>query len=302
MSAAEYPHWLPNFFIAGVPKAGTSSMHRWISDHPDAFGSREKETFFFSDPGTHMHRREAHISMGIDAWRDQFPVPIGHAPTVIVESTPANIYYQTALEQIPDLPSKPKCLFLLREPSEQIFSLYSYFRSNWDWISVDMSFGAFLTAVRNRSHDFKGNELAQNAISFGRYVDYLRLWRNRLGDERMLVLGFDALKADAVGLTKRVANWVGLDPSFYDSYAFPRENETYVPRSYTLQRANIAVRSHLPEGVVYRGLRSVYRKINTTKRNPIADADCFVLLRELRYEFAESNQVLADEFGVNFNK
>lgn len=148
---------------------------------------------------------------------------------MVFEATPSYLYMTNALELIPELETQPKCLFVLREPAAQIFSLYQYFRNNWDWIPAGMSFPAFIEAAREGSHDFKGNELARNALSYARYVDYLLPWRARLGRERMLVMTFDALAGDPAGSTSRVAEWLGLDTEFYSSYGFPRENETYAP-------------------------------------------------------------------------
>jgi hypothetical protein len=291
--------WLPTFIIAGAPKAGTSSMHAWIADHPDALGSREKETYFFVDPGTHMYCPEAHVTRGLAPYRRQFERPPGTGtPRVILESTPAYIYYETALERIPDLPSRPRCLFILREPAAQIYSLYTYFRDNWNWIPGDMSFADYLAAVRAGSHGFNGNELARNALGYARYVDYLVPWRARLGEERMMVTTFDALLADEAALTRQVAGWLGLDASFYDTYTYPRENETYAPRNRMLQKVNVAVRGLLPRGALYETLRDKYRKLNTRKPQGASDGER-AEIEALRREFAEPNARLAREFGLD---
>ena len=242
---------LPNVVIAGAPKAGTSSLFSWIADHPDAVGSREKETYFFVDPGTHMYRPDFNAMNGLEAYGSQFDVPPGLAPRVILEATPGYLYMTQALERVPGLPTKPRCIFVLREPASQIFSLYQYFRDNWDWIPPEMSFDAFLEAVRSRQEEFKGNELAQNALSFARYVDYLLPWQTRLGRERMFVTTFDALVADPAKTTKKIASWLDLDQAFYENYAFPHENETYAPRNRALQKLNIMVRDALPKGRAY---------------------------------------------------
>ncbi|WP_424934304.1 sulfotransferase family protein [Amaricoccus macauensis] len=292
--------WLPNFIIAGAPKAGTSSMHAWIADHPDAFGSREKETYFFVDPGTHMYRPDAHVSGGLKAYREQFPIPEGTSPSIILESTPAYLYYDIALAQIPDLPTQPRCLFILREPAAQIYSLYTYFRDNWSWIPGDMDFAAFIAAAREGSHDFNGNELARNAIAYAKYVDYLIPWRERLGADQMMVMTFNEFTADQAAATKRVAEWLGLDPAFYDNYTFPRENETYAPRNRALQKVNVVVRGLLPRGAIYENLRGIYRKLNTRKpTGPVEDEKA--LINSLRPEFAEANARLAAEFGLDLS-
>lgn len=292
-------NWLPNFFIAGAPKAGTSSLHGYIADHPDAFGSREKETYFFSDPGTHMFRPAANAALGFETWRDQFPIPADARPKVIVESTPSYLYSARALAQIPALPSAPKCLFVLREPATQIYSLYTYFRDNWSWIPAEMSFEAFLAAARAGSHAFGGNELAQNAFANARYIDFLRPWHEALGEGRIMVASFDELCADERAFTKRVAAWLGLDPAFYDSYAFPRENETYAPKNRALHRLNVAVRGAIPRGALYRGLRRLYRAANTTKPGAKTDGDK-ALIGALAPEFTEANAALDAAYNIRF--
>ena len=122
---------LPNFIMAGAPKAGTSSIHTWLADHPDALGSIPKETYYFVDPGTHMYEPARNIANGLDGYRIFFRPPANSAPRVVFESTPSYLYYQTALEYLPDLETRPKFLFIVREPAAQIYSLYSYFKNNW---------------------------------------------------------------------------------------------------------------------------------------------------------------------------
>jgi hypothetical protein len=37
----------PNFFIVGAPKCGTTSLHYWLSQHPEIFMSEPKEPGYF---------------------------------------------------------------------------------------------------------------------------------------------------------------------------------------------------------------------------------------------------------------
>ncbi len=289
--------WLPNFFIAGFPKAGTSSLHRWIADHPDALGSREKEACFFVDPESHVYRAKANWNAGLETYRSQFQLPATGRPKVVVESTPTYVYQRTALAQIPDLSTNPRCLFLLREPADQIRSVFGYYRNNWAAIPATMDFTRYLETVRTGGMDFGGNELARDALANARYVNFLLPWRDRLGTDRMMISTFDELRADAPGLTRRVAEWIGLDPAFYDGYDFPRENETYIPRSRLLHRANLAVRSRLPNGSIYRALRGVYRRLNTQSGSGKRTND--EETASLRAEFSDANAELAEEFGLD---
>lgn len=293
----------PDLVICGVPKAATSSLFDWIAAHPDALGTCEKETYFFVDPDTHMYRADRHVSLGLESYGALFPAlsPADRPPLVRLEATPGYIYSKTALQHIPVLPNAPKCLFILREPAAQIRSLYSYFKGNWDWIPADMSFVDYLAAVEAGTSDFKGNDLAQNALRNAEYVDFLEAWQARLGPDRMKILLFEDLRADPRAIAQEVARWVGLAPEFYDDFDFKTSNATYAPRSGLLHRLNVKIRGHLPKGRLYNGLRALYRKLNTNRQRS-SDAASQEVLDNLRKRYHEPYQRLSERFGFDFSK
>lgn len=49
---------LPNFFIIGAPKAGSTSLFRYLSQHPDVYFPRKKEIDFFVDE--RLYRKGLH--------------------------------------------------------------------------------------------------------------------------------------------------------------------------------------------------------------------------------------------------
>lgn len=288
----------PNLVIAGVPKAGTTSLFAWLADHPQALGSHEKETYFFADPGSHTFRPDFNAAAGLDAYANAFPAR-GTETRLLFEASPGYLYSRTALAQIPDLPGAPKVLFVLREPASQIRSVYRYYRDNWDYIPPEMGFDAFLEAVAGGTHAFAGNELAARALEFADYKPWLDEWRERLGPERMKVCTFDDLQGDPTGFMTGIAAWCGIDPGFYEGYAFPRENPTYVPKNRALQRLNIALRNHLPKGRLYAAARRAYRGLNT--RAPESNAAEAAAMDRLRRDFAETNQALARAYDLDLS-
>lgn len=291
--------WLPNFFIAGAPKCGTSTLHRWLAAHPQALGAREKETCFLADPGTHTYRRDFHVSNGMASWSTAFDPPRPET-RVIFDATPDYLYSKTALRMIPDMPGAPKCLFVLREPAAQIFSIFRYFQNNWNWIAPHMSFSDYIDALRGGGARFGGNELAERALGNAQYLDHLAPWRARLGEERLKVMTFERLTRQSREAMEEIAQWLGLDPGFYDGFDFAPENQSYVPRSRALQRINVALRGTLPRGAAYRHLRALYRRVNT--RAPAAPlAQERRVLTELRRDFRPANRALADAFGLDLS-
>lgn len=267
---------LPNWIIVGAPKAGTSSLFSWLVAHPEVEGSREKETYFFVDPGTHMFRPDRSFSaQGLLGYERLFR-PAGPGTRVLIEATPAYMYSETALKELVRLPSQPHFIFLLREPVEQIKSLYTYFRENWDWIPRSMSFRDFVAAAERGSHGFRGNELARHALGNADYLGHLERWRAACGLERMHVFTFEAMLADKRGFLKELSRRMGIDQHFYDNYAFVADNESYVVRSPLIQRVNISIRSAVPKGWLFHALRRVYRLANTRKVRAAAALDTAV--------------------------
>ena len=48
---------LPNFFIVGAPKCGTTALHAYLSQHPDVFMSDPKEPHYFGSDLDFRYRR-----------------------------------------------------------------------------------------------------------------------------------------------------------------------------------------------------------------------------------------------------
>ena len=54
---------LPNFFIAGAPKAGTTSLYHYLDQHPEIYMSPIKEPCYFSS-----ELRPEHYSEELQPW------------------------------------------------------------------------------------------------------------------------------------------------------------------------------------------------------------------------------------------
>lgn len=290
---------LPNFIVAGAPKCGTSSLYRWIADHPDAEGAVVKETRYFVDADSHVFDPSSNFATGGAAgYARFFPVSNRHA-RIRLEATPTYIFQRSALNALPDIQTQPRFLFLLREPSRQILSTYRYFSNNWSYLKADVPFAEFLAMAEAGDPRLAANELLSAAISNARYVESLELWRARVGPDRMRVMLLEDIQADPRGAMAGLAGWLGLDPAFYGDYAFPRENETYRARSQTLQTVNERLRGLVAKTPLYRPLRALYRSVNTAKAPaPLDDRDR-AALADLRRGFDADNMRLAASFDLD---
>lgn len=110
--------YLPNLLIIGAGKAGTTSLHHYLSLHPEIFMSEIKELCFFVP-----RERYGRLHLGTDWYRAQFPTEA----RVRGESSP--LY--TLDPKIADVPERiaevlgtPKMIYILRDPVDRLLSHY----------------------------------------------------------------------------------------------------------------------------------------------------------------------------------
>ncbi len=122
---------LPDFFVAGVPKAGTTALHSALARHPDLYMSAVKEPKFFLTDGPppaeggpgDVRTYHEHI------WRRQDyealfdPAPPG---TLRGESTPFYLFSRDAQHRIARLIPDAKLIIVLRDPVERAHSNWTH--------------------------------------------------------------------------------------------------------------------------------------------------------------------------------
>jgi hypothetical protein len=293
---------LPNLIIAGAPKCGTSSLFQWIADHPDAEGSFVKETCFFTDAESHVFDPTNNFSAaGLAGYERFFPVSKPKA-LIRLEATPTYIYQNSAFQHLPGIKTRPRFLFVLREPSQQILSTYRYFKNNWTFLKGSDGFADFIEMASNNNSRLNRNELLRDALTNVRYVEHLERWRDRLGTKRMHVMILEDLQNDPARAMADLAGWLGLDPAFYEDYGFPRENETYRVKSRLLQEINIGVRGLAARTPLYGPVRALYRRLNTAKQPEAITVLDEAALANLQSAYASDNDRLAREFNLDLER
>jgi len=107
----------PNFFIIGAPKCGTTSMTRWLAEHPNIYMSPMKEPNFFNTDDRWTMTRTLHQYEAL--FRDAGPdhVAVGEA----------SVWYLFSREAVPNILAyceNPKFLVMIRNPIEMAYSLH----------------------------------------------------------------------------------------------------------------------------------------------------------------------------------
>jgi hypothetical protein len=296
----------PNTVIAGAPKCGTSSLFTWLVGHPEVCGSRFKETRYFLDPGHPLlDRRSNYHEHGMAGYESHFRGCGGTGAKVILEATPHYLYQKTALEVLSGLDPLPTIVFLLRKPSDRTYSEYQFARNNRAVINSDVSFREFVGMITRQDPSLAGRRMLDAAISHGRYIDYLEAWAARFPRSKIRIFLFEDLTRDNRPFMEDVAASLGIDPSFYETYAFPLKNLTYQVSFQGLHRVRSAVGRRIPRGAAKSLLRKAtkraYSAINIERTSPAKTPDDYEVLAELDREFAPYDARLAREMGVDLS-
>src|SRR3954453_3151672 len=142
------PVSLPDFLIAGVPKAGTTALHAALSPHPQLYLSRVKEPKFFLSGGRppafggpgDVQTYQEHVWRQADYERLFAPAPAG---ALCGEATPFYLHDLDSHARIRRLVPDVRLILLLRDPVDRA-------HSNWThlWNAGLEPEADFLTACR----------------------------------------------------------------------------------------------------------------------------------------------------------
>jgi hypothetical protein len=194
---------LPNLIVIGAAKCGTSSLHSYLSEHPQIFMSTPKELRFFIK----------------DDWSERLDWYMEHFradATVRGESSPKYTHYPLrphVPERIWSVAPEARFIYLVRDPIERIVS---------HWVH------RYAQGERGRSLDdyvARCREPDNELICPSRYHTQVERYLSVFPRERLLVIDQHDLKQHRARTLREVFRFVGVDESF-ESPVFATERNT----------------------------------------------------------------------------
>ncbi|MET0628364.1 MAG: sulfotransferase [Acidimicrobiia bacterium] len=275
--------------IAGVNKAGTTSLFVSLSTHPDVAPSAIKETRYFL-PARYGAPLEP-FSVYEEYFHDAGDRPIH------LEATPSYIYGGRAVaDEIASRLTDPHVIVVLREPVARAISFFRYQKVRLR-LAPELPIEEYLATVDRLGPDAFRDPENEKYMAFagGCYADYLPDWLDTFGTGRLHVVWFEELVADEAPVLTSLAEWLGLDPARFPEHALSSENRTTSFKSARLQRVALAGNDRLervfrrhPE--MKRRIRSLYYRMNGT---PAHDEIPERVLDRLAERYREPNARLA---------
>jgi Sulfotransferase family len=227
---------LPDFFIAGVPKAGTTALHAALARHPALFMSSVKEPKFFLTDGPpptqggpgdaktyreHVWRRKDYEALFADA-------PAG---ALRGESTPFYLHNRDAQRRIRTQIPGARLIVILRDPVERA-------HSNWThlWSAGLDPIGDVVQACAEEDRRIAaGWAEFWHYTSLGKYGEQLEHLYSLFPREQVLVFRYRALIDDPARALDRICAFLGVQEGLVTE--MPRENVTAHPHPTLRHRA-----------------------------------------------------------------
>jgi hypothetical protein len=187
---------LPDFVVAGVPRAGTTSLAAHLRAMPDVFLPARKEVHYFT---LNQHRGLGwYAALYDDAPRHQ----------VCGDNTPAYLLHADAVEAMGRVLPVARVVVVLRDPVERAYS--HYWLNRWKGIER-LGFEAALDAEPHRLAREPDNSPHAYAGS-GEYARLLRRLFAHVRPERVHVVMTDDLSRDPVETLAELRLFLGLVP------------------------------------------------------------------------------------------
>lgn len=233
-SIAKSAYTLPNLIIAGAAKSGTSSLFKYLNDHPQICGSSKKETlFFFKDLSAESDLGAKHYSKYFRHCSSDHKVRF--------EASPGYLYDVNAAGRIKQLIPDVKFLFILRNPVRRFISNY-FFQVGQQRIPKAVSLSKYVQlCFQNESKRIMPKDLNfevrhLSALDFGNYAKYLDLYEKEFDHQQIKIMFFDRLESNIHEFMHEICEFIDVEPSIFDHYTFDKVNVTFSAKNELIHR------------------------------------------------------------------
>ena len=280
-----YP--LPNTIIAGVNKAGTTSLFTYLAQHPAVCPATIKETGYFL---TYRYAEPPH------PWAE-YTAHFAHCRDrpVILEATPGYYYGgQAVADALHEQLGPVRILLIFRDPVDR---LLSFFKSQKALLRFppEMTLAEYVAACDAIPAGERGwrKHNPYWGVEGGYYARFLPPWLAQFAPDRLYITFFEQFREQPRAVLQDIGRWLGLSPAGFDQVNFSVENRSMNYRWRSLQQLALTLNRRAER--VWRAhphlkqrLRALYFRLNGRAFVEEIDPELLATLRA-RYTLANAD-------------
>lgn len=221
---------LPNLFLVGAEKSGTSFLAFYLSQHEEIFFPIIKEPQFFSKDVFPQYPEEKILwNLPPSKWSKYRHIAYirdinlylklydnASEQKYLADASVSYLYSKVAASEIFRFNPDSKILIILRHPIDRAFSAYK----------MDLTIGR-VTLPFNEAIKIESRYLER-----GFYYQQVKRYYDNFGKDKVMVMLFDDLKKDPQKLFDNIFSFLCIRRKKYDT--FDKVNESLSPKSKTL--------------------------------------------------------------------
>ncbi len=221
---------LPNFFLIGAPRCGTSSVYDAIRQHPEIFMSSVKEPWYFSiGVRTRPFQGPKDVDYNLYLSRPEYDELFSDVDgqKIVGEASTDYLFSDSALEALRSEFPNAKLVAMLRNPADRAYSQYVQHVSQLREPCRDFWEAIELEEVRKQqdwSHYWFYRTLGFYGRQLSRYFEHFDA-------KQIKVFLFEELCADPNWLYSELFEFLGVDTSFQPIVHDESRNDSALPKS-----------------------------------------------------------------------
>jgi len=199
---------LPNFFIVGAPRCGTTALYSYLRQHPDVFLPEYKEPHYFNtdmSSGGAIRSHADYLNLFADA----------NGKKCIGE---ASVYYLSSMvapQAIKNFSPTAKIIIMLRNPVEVMYALHAHHLAAWNEDEWDFEKALSLEEDRKQGRRLPRGNKDPHKLFYRQTVSFacqVRNYREEFGKQNVHVIIYDDFKRDTADAFRRTCSFLGVNP------------------------------------------------------------------------------------------
>jgi Sulfotransferase family len=265
---------VPDFFIVGNPKSGTTALHHMLRRHPQLYVPDLEGTQFLSGEAPPRSRES---DMQVEDYLSLFRA--ARPEQRVGEVSQSYLRSHTAARRIAALRPDARIIAILREPASFLRSLHLELLQ--DHVETEKDLGKAIALEEAATRD----PLIPQRLGYSQervqYVEQLRRYHAAFPPEQVLVLIYDDFRADNEGTVRQVLRFLDVDDT--STIEVTEANPTirirsvrlhefvrslYLGRGPAARVAKRAIKALTPQQLRRDGLQTLRRRVLFGKPHP----------------------------------